>query len=98
MGIDSAATRKERPESVSGDTRQLFLDLDGSLPTAASQGGTSALRRAGVTGRRRGGAAVFDPEAAARQLEAHDDYRVLRRCSPGPWPRCARSRPGSGSP
>ena len=82
MGIDSGVTRKERPASVSGDTRQLFLDLDGSPPTAASPTGTSASRRAGVTGRRRGAAAVFDPEAAARQLEAHDDYRVLRRLQP----------------
>ncbi|MDX7952126.1 3'-5' exonuclease [Lichenihabitans sp. Uapishka_5] len=35
-----------------------------------------------MTGRRRGAPSAFEPEAAARLLEAHGDYQVLRRLVP----------------
>ena len=69
------------------DTRQLHFDLDDPRspePTSGSQGVVPSKRRAGVTGRRRGAPSVFEPEAAARLLEAHGDYQVLRRLQPRP--------------
>ena len=44
--------------------------------------------------KRRRGVPVPDPESAARLLEAHDDYRVLRRLQPRPVDPAYRLGPG----
>ncbi|WP_428981054.1 3'-5' exonuclease [Lichenibacterium dinghuense] len=82
-----------RPASDSTRTGLAQADLFGGerhgiAPRAAWQGVASPKRRHTP--------AAPNPEGAARLLDAHDDYRVLRRLKPRPVDSAYRRVPGQG--